>query len=359
MPWFNRRIVHRKLVRRTIDRFGVEQLESREMLAVTTSLSAGVLTITGNTAHDNIRVVGTATAGELMITGRNDSVGNATLVNGVANGTVTIPGVTSDLAINLSEGNNTLEMDNVFIAGRISITTGTAFDQLLLGTSSIVSCTGDFNVFVNNGGNFVKGLNLYVGGNAIFASGQDDDTFAFYNAAAPGVFQLSVSTNQGATFASGGGNDIVFVDYAFVGNVTTFDTGAGSDAVRLFGSAPGTLNLTAGDGNDGVTIEANFFNRDTSLRGDGGADRLTVLGNMQSLFKVSIESGTGSDVVEVRNNIAAEVRITAGDGSDSVDVRGSLMQILFAELGEQDDLITLFGNTVVRHERQRSFTPQR
>ncbi len=107
-----------------------------------------------------------------------------------------------------------------------------------------------------------------------------------------------------------------------------------------------------------VTIEANFFNRDISIRGDGGADRLTVLGNIQSLFRVSIDSGTGSDLVEVRNNIAAEVRITTGDGSDSVDIRGSVMQILFAELGEQDDLITLFGNTVGA-ESQRSLIPQR
>jgi large repetitive protein len=346
MPWFSRRIVYRKRVRRTVNHLGFEQLESRELLAVTTSLTGGVLTISGDIADDSIRVVGTGVGGELSITGRNDAFGNPTLVNGTPNGTVTIPGVNSDLIINLSEGNNTLELDNVLIAGRINITGGTAFDQFLLGVNSIVSCSGDLNVVASNGGNFVKGLNLYIGGNATFTSGQDDDTFAFYNAAAPGVFQLSVSTTQGVIIASGGGNDTVIVNYAFVGNFTTIDSGAGNDAVRIFGSNPGTLSIAAGDGLDGVTVDANFFNRDTTIRGEGGSDRLSVFGNRQSQFRSSIDGGAGSDLVEVRNQLAGEVRITSGVGSDSVDVRGSLMQILFADLGDQDDVITLFGNTI-------------
>jgi hypothetical protein len=103
-------------------------------MAVTTSLSTGVLTITGDADSDNIAVVGTSNAGELTVTGRN-----GTTVDGVPNGSATIAGVNSDLSINLGDGNNVLALNNAYINGEINITSGEGADLITLGEFQPVS----------------------------------------------------------------------------------------------------------------------------------------------------------------------------------------------------------------------------
>ncbi len=88
-------------------------------MAVTTSLVGGILTVTGDAANDDIAIVGTSNPGELTVTGRD-----GTLVNGVPDGSTTIPGVSSDLRINLGDGANVLAIDNAYINGAITITSG-------------------------------------------------------------------------------------------------------------------------------------------------------------------------------------------------------------------------------------------
>jgi hypothetical protein len=85
----------------TTKRMGIEHLEDRRLMAVTTALNCGTLTITGDAAADDIAVVGTANPGEIAVTGRN-----GTTINGTPNGSVTIPGVTGDLELNLGDGDN-------------------------------------------------------------------------------------------------------------------------------------------------------------------------------------------------------------------------------------------------------------
>src|SRR5688500_13327149 len=86
-----------------------ETLESRQLMAVTAALNSGTLTITGDAAADDIAVVGTANPGEFTITGRN-----GTTVDGMAS--VTISGVTADLVVDLRDGDDVFDMDNVYIA---------------------------------------------------------------------------------------------------------------------------------------------------------------------------------------------------------------------------------------------------
>jgi hypothetical protein len=91
-------------------RLSFERFENRRLMAVTTSLANGTLTITGDDAADDIAIVGTANAGELTITGRN-----GTMVNGVPGGSITLSGVSDSLNVSLHGGDDALSLDNVFI----------------------------------------------------------------------------------------------------------------------------------------------------------------------------------------------------------------------------------------------------
>src|SRR5688500_14821922 len=108
--WSKPRTRFRELTRTMNRARFFECLEPRQLMAVTTALNGGSLSITGDNANDNIAIVGTANPGEFVVVGRD-----GTTVNGVANGSVTIPGVTGNMAVDLNGGDDVLSMDSAFV----------------------------------------------------------------------------------------------------------------------------------------------------------------------------------------------------------------------------------------------------
>src|SRR5688572_11751446 len=92
-----------------------EQLEGRRLMAVTTSLNNGTLTVTGDADADMIAIFGTANPGEFTIQGNGTTVDGGT--------SATIGGVTGDLIIELENGNDVVNLNNVYLAGNLTVDT--------------------------------------------------------------------------------------------------------------------------------------------------------------------------------------------------------------------------------------------
>jgi hypothetical protein len=190
-------------------------------MAVTTSLNSGTLTIAGDHFTDDIAVVGTANPGEITVTGRN-----GTPVNGTPNGSVTIPGVTADLILALGDGNNVLQMDNVYIARDISITGGAGNDSITLGETSPVSPARNLSIGTLNGGDFIRlgvaAYTVYVGENCTVAGHGADDRISAYGASARQAFVLA-----------GGGE---------------------GDSIMAYGVTAGGLTVAGDEGNNSLAV---------------------------------------------------------------------------------------------------------
>src|SRR5688572_25270350 len=120
--WRSNRSKYRNLSQR---RLSFEQFESRRLMAVTTSLSSGTLTITGDAAADDVAIVGTVNAGEITVIGRNGTLVDGVPQDGNGESRVTISGVTADLIAEFGDGDNIINVDNVYLAGRMEIETET------------------------------------------------------------------------------------------------------------------------------------------------------------------------------------------------------------------------------------------
>ena len=54
----------------------------------------------------------------------------------------------------------------------------------------------------------------------------------------------------------------------------------------------------------------------------------------------------GADIANVQNLTAKNVQLNLGTGADDADVRSNSLDLLFAQLGDGDDELTVFGNLV-------------
>ena len=139
-----------------------EQLEHRRPMAVSVLLGSGTLTITGDEDGNEIAIVGTGNPGEITVTGRT-----GTRVNGIANGSVTVQGVTEALFAQLGHGDNVVALDNLYLGGKIEIRTGDGNDRVVFGQSGVVSSANDCFVFSSGGANDVflaEKSNVFMGG---------------------------------------------------------------------------------------------------------------------------------------------------------------------------------------------------
>ncbi len=128
----NRKVIGRGFPKK---RLGLEPLESRHLLSagsVGVSVTAGVLMLTGDANDDAVQISGVAAdSGTFKIQGLR-----GTLINGVANGSVTETGVTSIATSGWGNGRDFLGFtDNnaTGLAGSLSITMGNGNDEVVLG----------------------------------------------------------------------------------------------------------------------------------------------------------------------------------------------------------------------------------
>jgi hypothetical protein len=216
-------------------RFSFQRLEDRTLLAVTTSLANGDLTITGDTAADDIAIVGTANPGELTITGRN-----GTVVNGTPGGSVTVPGVARHLIINLNGGDDHVSLDNTFIAGNIEITTGDGDDRVVTGEFSPVSPAGHLSIRTGAGNDVVlEGIavyNTFVVGMNFIVTEDGSDFISLYGTSV--ISDLAIFGGTGA--------DNILLNGVTGANVIRIDGGSGANSIAaLYSSVTGNMSFSA------------------------------------------------------------------------------------------------------------------
>jgi hypothetical protein len=302
--------------------------------AVPTSVSVvnGVLTITGASAGDVISITGTG----------NGMGGQYVVVTG--QGTQTVSGVIGNIQLDLGDSDDEVVINNAFVNGHMTIDTGGGNDIVRIGTSSIVSTRFDLNVSFGDGDDQLDGKRLYIGGRQTVSGGAGNDQLSFLGAALPGQFILGTSSGGATTISGDDGNDSIQVSYTFIVGQWQVSGGAANDNINVRTSACNGNVFVSGDaGVDTLVTDTNFLIASLWISGGSEADRLE-LRNSLGLVAATIDGGVGNDSAAVSNLTSRRLTFVLGANDDSVDVRSSLFDELFANLGDGNDTLTMYGN---------------
>jgi hypothetical protein len=260
-------------------------------------------------------------------------------------GTQSVSGVTGGIAVNLGDGANALTMNNVYVAGIIDIRTGGGADLVVLGDADVVSSAGDLRIDLGGGSDRLDGKRLYIGGNQAIGGGDGDDELLFDGFLMP-QFTLGTSSAGNVAWSGGAGNDTVHVIYGFVVGAMVIDLGEGGDALTIFGSAvSGDVIYLGGDGNDGFNVDTNFFDANMRIEGNVDGDTVFVANGLGTEIAL-VQSHDGADFLTIVNHTAVQLHIDAGAENDTVEFRSSAFDLVFAAMGDGNDVLTAHGNLV-------------
>jgi hypothetical protein len=367
------------------------------MMAVTTSLAAdGTLTVTGdadpNNLADELAIVGTGTAGELTLTGRN-----GTLIDGMAS--KTIAGVAKDLLINLGDGDNVINLDNIYLAGKLDLRSGNGKDLIVLGATGVVSTTGactvqsgfgddvvraqDYHVFIVGqlltrvgggarsrieltGASALGTIDVFggdIGVNDIVLRGVTGANWLHVTAGAPinNVAVFTSAANENLYINCEDAQNSVYVDTCYSGRFIHVDTWSGPTGYFPDPPAQPPYNI-----DDTVTVArcqtpqiVVQTGRTDVLRYFGGNDTIYIYGNNivgpptqvtvpsnSPAHVLYVETGEGNDVLNTAYNVVrGPTLFSLFKGDDQLFLVGNLMTAFAsADGGEGTNRLSLVGN---------------
>lgn len=366
--------------------FRFEALESRAMLAVTTSFTDGNLLVTGDGLHDNIAVTGDIATGRITITGLDDSEGNPTLINGVANDSVSFSPVYGDLSISNAIGGfqseNSVTLDDVYISGALHVGWfGTRSEIKIAGNAPVYAATsiqfggaasesltinasnatvyslGDINVYLDESevntlisstiqGNQNVRFHLSEGAshetpNAQTANATITNVWAGEDIT---VYSFAANTNVSLTQSSAvdevllnnrvGVETVWSVAYVFA--TTNFDISADGVQGSRFNPGPGEPTYTPyfNPGTGTVSTNVQF----------SAAQKMTIKGNgalnSTTLYSNSVTGSEGISVIHILDNAAQ-------DGS-TIDMSYNVVSsgTVNVQMSRADDSLTMTGNYI-------------
>jgi hypothetical protein len=296
-------------------RLWIAQLEPRQLMAVTTSLVNGTLTITGDSQAEDVAIVGTANAGELIITGRN-----GTLVDGIVDGSTMIGGVTGGLTVDSAGGDDAVSLDNVYVARSIEITTAEGDDVVTLGATGVVSPAEVLTIISGAGNDQVYELNyaVFVGDSTLVDLGAGDDLAQLIGAsAAGGSYGRAFGPPTVPSIAVEGrdGSDSILAIGVTAALALQLDGQSGQNSLALLNSAGNSIGVTSGydpddqSGIGGGTIYVDtvysataigVFTRGFSTSGPFPDNSLSVFRSLCSTLSIFL--GPGNNFVHVYGN---------------------------------------------------------
>jgi hypothetical protein len=302
----------------------------------TIMLFGGRLVVTGTSNNDFISITGTGNG----MTGQ--------YVVAYPQGSQTVSGVTGDIEINLSAGDDQLALENAFVNGSVTIDASHGHDTVNLGNVKPVSTRLDLNVALGAGNDTVTGQRLYVGRNFTTTGGSGDDQINYLGSSAPGAFVLGISSGGATTILGHDGNDQLLVSNSFIVGQWQLDGGLNVDRIEVKKSASnGHVSLLGGGGADVLVADTNYFVTTLTLSGGDDGDRLE-LRNSLGMVVATLDGGAGNDSAAVSNLTAMRMALNMGAQNDTADVRGSLFDEFFAKLGDGNDSLTMYGNLIRR-----------
>jgi hypothetical protein len=271
--------------------------------------------------------------------------GQAQYVVTTLQGTQTLSGF-KNIQVNLHAGDDQLAINNVLVAGQITILTEAGNDLVRLGHSAIVSTAGNLEVDLGAGSDVLSGQRLYIGANQLVNGGDGDDQITFAGSFTGGVFVLGTSSGGATSISGGSGSDTINVRYSFIVGQWTFDGGIGNDNVFIDTSAcSSNVTVLGGADQDTLVVDTNFFQGAVTVNGNSGNDQLR-LSNSLGIQLAMLFGEDGTDTVNLQNLTSVRVQLDLGAGADAADVRSSSLDELFAQFGSDDDTLTVFGNLV-------------
>jgi len=200
-----------------------ESLETRRMFAgdVTAEVHKGTAEIEGDFFDNGVVITAGLNPNEIVVTGVNAN-NLPTNINGIPNGSITLPGVIHGLDVKLGFGNDDLTMTNLTINGKAKVDMGEGVDSVTV-----------------TGGLYKSDLQI--------KTGRSMDNVTITNTTVRGTLQLK--------------------------------TGTGGDIVSLIGVSAGKLKVGLGEGNDAFTVAGTTVTTSSTLNGDGGINPFTDAGS--------------------------------------------------------------------------------
>jgi Ca2+-binding RTX toxin-like protein len=284
----SRRRTTRRLLAGSVIAAGVMAATSVPANAATTAtFSAGVLTVTGDSADNTITLSRDAAGrilvnnGAISVVGGTPTIANTSLLRVLAQG--------GNDVVTISEVNGALPAANLFgAAGNDVLTGGSGNDELFgqAGNDTLLG-KGGFDLLFGGSEN-----DTITGGDADDqAFGQGGDDRMIWN---PGD---DTDLNEG-----GDGTDKVEVNGG--NGAEQFTATANGTRVRFDRVTPAPFSIDIGT-SENLVLNAN-----------GGDDQLSATGNLAALIKITADGGAGNDTLLGSNG--ADV-LLGGDGNDFVD----------------------------------------
>jgi hypothetical protein len=356
-------------------------------LAVTTSLSDGTLTVTGDGGADDVAILGTAIPGEIMVVGRNGTVVDGIAPNASGQSIATIQGVTGDLTANFGDGDNVINVDNVYLMGRLDVETGNGKDRVVFGATGVVSSAGScrVNTGENNDVFRAEDYKVLMGGDFVVTGGDFLGSAALIGASARGSVNVSRKVEVLMRGVTSGSSIEVHSSVSQVTSIAIFTS-----------AASGILQVTTPNGRNSVYIDtcysasaidvrayADFigsgntipvpptFNIDDTITVarcqtpqltvntvglrpvfTGGDDTVYLYGNYvvgpttPGTFFVSVVTGDGNDTVAASYNVVlGDMRVTLESLDDTLTLVGNqVMGAVVADGGTGTNRLFLLGN---------------
>src|SRR4051812_1107952 len=255
--------------------------------ATTATFSAGVLTVTGDSAANSIAISRDA-AGRILVNGSavaaaggTPTVANTSLIQAL--------GQAGNDVISLNEANGALPRANLFGgAGNDTLTGGSGGDQLFGQSGN--------DTLLGKGGTD----GLFGGADNDTLTGGDGDDQAFGQG---GTDRMIWNPGDDTDLNEGGdGTDTVEVDGG--NGAEQFTTTANGTRVRFDRVTPAPFSIDIGT-SEKLTVNAN-----------GGDDSYSATGNLAALIAITVDGGTNNDTLLGSNGNDI---LLGGDGNDFVD----------------------------------------
>lgn len=349
----------------------VESLEQRAMLAgnVSVSLSGGNLLVQGD-KNDNIVLIEQVGDGQYAVTGFDAAVSGLsgfkagpTRINGTANGTVVIAGVTGDVNVQLRQGNDIVGIGNSVddlaslaeeagIGFGIGEGSGNGSEQATLQQQVDGRFFVPRNLIINTAeGNDGVVVNADVEGFATINTGAGNDAVVFGNVSSS---ESDVGIGGGLNILTGPGSDAAAVQFVTLYGQLNVQTGDHVDNVSLTEFDAGSVLVLTGNGNDFATLNA--------FETDYGVTVNTAAGNDAAFLSdfsagqgagpteqtgggyVSVVTGAGNDNAELVFFEADGVTVNTGDGHDGTPSNDSPITVEQALITNDLTILTGAGN---------------
>jgi hypothetical protein len=291
----------------------------------------GDLVVEGTSGNDTVTIRGTNTPGVYEVSG--------------SLGTTTVSGVLGELRLEFGDGNDTVTLSGAFVAGDVLFDMGGGNDEIQFGDQAAVSSTGDFTVLLGAGDDELRMQRAYVVGNLVIEAGAGRDRLDLTGVSNATQFWAGSSSRGSTTIRTGDGDDEINISMAFVVGTTAIDAGTGNDVVSLDVSAlSGNTSIVGGDGNDKLTVDTTYFVAAVVLNGGSGADHMQLTSTI-AMGSASLVGENGHDLGEIANLSVPHLNVSQGDGQDTLTMRGSLLDSFFADLGAENDALSIESNS--------------